>query len=84
MKYYYFDMCTTDEPELQSYKDFEEFKDGILWNRDIAHACGDKVISKKELIKTINKGEDFSIELNGATFIMCKDINTFEDGYYVK
>lgn len=81
MKYYYYDMVMSDEP-LYEYKSFEEFKKGLLWNRDVAAEYGDRVQTRKRLEYLIDKGEEFAIELNGATFIMCEDINTFCDGFY--
>lgn len=83
MKYYYYDLCAgPGDIVLYEYKSKEEFKDGMLWNRDIAIEYGDKVKQKKIVMDALNKDKEFDFEFNGAIFIACNDIKTYEGGAY--
>jgi hypothetical protein len=84
MKYYYYDLCARDgDIPLENYKDKEDFKEGLMWNRDVAKENGDKVPTKKETLKFINDDkEEGELELNGAIFIKCNDILTYQNGAY--
>ena len=77
MKYYYVDLATSNDLDVQEYKDFEDFKQGILWNRDIAQEYGDRVISEKKLLKELKPDKEFYIELNGAAFVICENIEQY-------
>ena len=85
MNYYYYDICAKDgDIPVQMYKDYDEFCEGLLWNRDIAAENGDKVISKKKLERALASLKDnphmneFEIELNGAIFIATNHVSTME------
>lgn len=84
MKYYYYDLCARDgDIPLENYKDKEDFKEGVMWNRDVAKEYGDKVPTKKETLKFINDDkEEGEMSFNGAIFIKCNDILTYQNGAY--
>jgi len=83
MKYFYYDLCArSGDIDLYEYNDIDEFRDGFLWNRDVAAEYGDKTISRNKVNKLIDSGKEFDWELNGAIFIACNDIKTYEGGIY--
>ena len=83
MKYYYYDLCAGQNDEtLREYKDKEEFKSGMFWNRDIAIEYGDKVARKRDVMDALDKDIECDFEFNGAIFIACNDIKTYEGGVY--